>query len=142
MPRSAALAGSVTTNPRDNLYELSKLQLAGKIKHLGLTNVDLGHLRMLHNSGFAIATNQVSMSVLDRRAELSGVAQWCAANGVGLLAYGTLLGGFVSDKWLGKDEPQLDELGNWSLKKYKRFIDVAGESRDCVAGRGGWRCEQ
>ncbi|BEJ12320.1 hypothetical protein CspHIS471_0207800 [Cutaneotrichosporon sp. HIS471] len=108
----------------DNLHHLALLQEAGKIKHLGLTNVDFRHLRMLHSSGFRIATNQVSVSVLDTRARRMG--EWAEANGIALLAYGSLLGGFVSDKWLGKEEPQEAELSNWSLRKYKRFIDAAG----------------
>lgn len=86
---------------------------------------------MLHGSGYRIATNQVSMSVIDRRAETLGMTEWCAANDVGILAYATLLGGFISDKWVGAPEPKAEQLGNWSLKKYKRFIDVAGE---CVSG--------
>ena len=41
-----------------------------------------------------------------------------------LLAYGTLCGGFLSDKWLGRPEPSA--LPDWSRSKYKRFIDAAG----------------
>lgn len=111
----------------DNLHHLALLQKAGMIKHLGVTNVDFRHLRMLHSSGFSIATNQVSVSVLDTRARRMG--EWAEEHGIALLAYGTLLGGFVSDKWLGKPEPQQDELTNWSLRKYKRFIDAAGKCR-------------
>jgi hypothetical protein len=43
------------------------------------------------------------------------------------LAYGTLLGGFLGEKWIGRPEPKEGELDNWSLKKYKRFIDAAGK---------------
>ncbi|TXT15632.1 hypothetical protein VHUM_00135 [Vanrija humicola] len=108
----------------ENLHHLSKLQAAGKIQHIGVTNVDLAHLRLIVGSGYAIASNQVSMSVLDRRAETGGMAAYCAQQGIGLLAYGTLLGGFVSEKWLGAAEPI--EQDNWSLMKYKRYIDAAG----------------
>lgn len=104
------------------------MQKEGRIKNLGLTNVNLAHLRLLHSTGFKLVTNQLSMSVLDRRAELGGMAEWCAKNGVKLLAYGTLLGGFLSEGWVGKPEPSAKELGTMSLQKYKRFIDVAGES--------------
>ena len=41
-----------------------------------------------------------------------------------LLAYGTLCGGFLSEKWLGKPEPQ--DIADWSKSKYKRFIDAGG----------------
>jgi len=56
------------------------------------------------------------------------MGEWCKENEVGILAYGTLLGGFVSERWLGVEEPKEEDLGNWSLRKYKRFIDVAGGS--------------
>lgn len=103
------------------------MQKEGRIRNLGLTNVNLAHLRLLHSTGFKLVTNQLSMSVLDRRAELGGMAEWCAKNGVKLLAYGTLLGGFLSEGWVGKPEPSAKELNTMSLQKYKRFIDVAGE---------------
>jgi enamine deaminase RidA (YjgF/YER057c/UK114 family) len=43
-----------------------------------------------------------------------------------LLAYGTLAGGFLTERWLGKTEPANNELTTWSEMKYKRFIDTAG----------------
>jgi enamine deaminase RidA (YjgF/YER057c/UK114 family) len=41
-----------------------------------------------------------------------------------LLAYGTLGGGFLSQRWLGADEPA--EVADWSKMKYRRFIDAVG----------------
>ncbi|KAL1413364.1 hypothetical protein Q8F55_001124 [Vanrija albida] len=110
----------------ENIHHLAALQRAGRIQHLGLTNVDVAHLRLILGSGYTIASNQVCMSVLDRRAETGGMSAFCAERGVGLLAYGTLLGGFISEKWLGEPEPVLRDGENASLSKYKRFIDVAG----------------
>lgn len=43
-----------------------------------------------------------------------------------MLCYGTLLGGFISEKWLGRPEPEDIDALNWSLKKYLRFIWAAG----------------
>ena len=45
--------------------------------------------------------------------------------GVGLLCYGTVAGGFLSDRWLGAAEPE-GELENRSLVKYKLIVDDAG----------------
>lgn len=44
-------------------------------------------------------------SILDQR---PGARMAAAANdrGIKILAYGTLLGGFFSDKWLGQAEPR------------------------------------
>jgi len=109
----------------DALKELAKLRGEGMIRHLGVTNFDAAHLRLLIKHGLPIVSNQVSFSLLDRRAagELSAV---CLEHGVRLLAYGALAGGFFSRRWLGAPEPSLDEIGDWSKRKYKRFIDVAG----------------
>jgi enamine deaminase RidA (YjgF/YER057c/UK114 family) len=45
---------------------------------------------------------------------------------VKLLAFGTGAGGFLSEKWLDKSEPNQSESLTWSQMKYKRFIDSAG----------------
>lgn len=107
----------------DLMDTIMALQSEGKILHVGLTNVDADHLHLMLCEGYNIATNQVSMSVIDRRAagELSRV---CLEHNVKLLAYGTLAGGFLSDRWLGKSEPE--QIPDWPKMKYKRFIDTAG----------------
>jgi len=51
---------------------------------------------------------------------------YCVEQGVSLLAYGTLAGGFLSDRWLGADEPNWDDLATWSQMKYGRFLRTAG----------------
>ena len=47
-------------------------------------------------------------------------------HGIQILTYGTLLGGFFSEKYLSKDEPSREELTTASLQKYKNMIDVWG----------------
>jgi aryl-alcohol dehydrogenase-like predicted oxidoreductase/enamine deaminase RidA (YjgF/YER057c/UK114 family) len=111
----------------DALGELARLREAGLIRHLGVTNFDAAHLRLLARHGIPIATNQVSFSVLDRRAA-GDLSQVCLEHGVRLLAYGTLGGGLVSARWLGRPEPAAGEIGDWSKLKYSRF----------VASIGGW----
>ncbi len=113
------------------MRELSLMQAEGKIGHLGLTNFDTDHLHLLVKQGYRIATNQVCFSLLDRRAGEEMTA-FCLANGVKLLAYGTLAGGLLTDKWLGKPEPALGDIKDWSKMKYARF----------VAQIGGWRVLQ
>jgi aryl-alcohol dehydrogenase-like predicted oxidoreductase/enamine deaminase RidA (YjgF/YER057c/UK114 family) len=105
------------------LEELKALKEAGRIRHLGLTNFDTDHLRVAVKHGIPIVSNQVSFSLLDRRA-VGDMTTFCLENGVRLLAYGTLGGGFLADAWLGKPEPT--NLPDWSKSKYKRFIDAIG----------------
>ena len=109
----------------EGLFYLNELKEEGMIRHLGVTNFDSAHLRMAVASGIPIISNQVCHSLLDRRAAGKMTAV-CKEYDVKLLAFGTLAGGFLTDKWLGKSEPAYDELSTWSQMKYKRFIDAAG----------------
>lgn len=109
----------------DQLYMLQELKEEGLINHLGLTNFDADHLRVVVTSGIEILTNQVCFSILDQRAS-GEMAKVCQEFNVGLLAFGTVAGGFLTEKWLGAPEPDLAKMKNWSLLKYKRFIDTAG----------------
>ena len=42
------------------------------------------------------------------------------------MAFGTLAGSFLTQKWIGKVEPLQEELTTWSEMKYKRFVDISG----------------
>lgn len=111
----------------DALHEMTRLREEGLIKALGVTNFDAAHLRLALADGIPLATNQVSFSMVDRRA-LGQLSDLCASFNVSLLAYGTLCGGFLSDRWLGQPEPL--DLTDWSKMKYKRFIDATGGGPD------------
>ena len=62
--------------------------------------------------------------MLDRR-PANGIAAHCARNGIGLLCYGALAGGFLSDRYLGRADPA-SPLENRSLVKYRLIIDEFG----------------
>jgi aryl-alcohol dehydrogenase-like predicted oxidoreductase/enamine deaminase RidA (YjgF/YER057c/UK114 family) len=109
----------------DALFHLQDLKREGLIRHLGVTNFDTAHLRIAVRSGIEIVSNQVSFSLLDSRAQGS-MSDFCLAHNVRLLAYGTLLGGFLTEAWLGQEEPEWDRLKTWSQMKYGRFIRAAG----------------
>lgn len=109
----------------DGIFALESMVSAGKIRHLGVTNLDTVHLRMLDATGVDVLTNQVCCSLLDRRAR-GPMSALCADRGIALLAFGVLAGGFLTERWLGRTEPEIDALETWSEMKYKRFVDVAG----------------
>src|SRR5665811_314598 len=109
----------------DALFFLQELKEEGLIRQLGLTNFDAAHLAMVLHSGIEVVTNQVCYSLLDRRAS-RGLAKVCADHGVHLLAYGTVAGGLLTERWLGRPEPSAGDLGTWSQMKYKRFVDASG----------------
>ena len=113
------------SNYLDALQHLSNLQKEGKIKHLGLTNFDTKRIKIIIENGFKIITNQVQYSILDQRPEKIMIP-FFIKHGIQILTYGTLLGGFFSEKYLNTDEPTRSDLTTASLQKYKNMIDVWG----------------
>jgi aryl-alcohol dehydrogenase-like predicted oxidoreductase len=109
----------------DALRQLADLRDAGKIRHLALTNFDTERLQTIAAADIRIVSNQVQYSLVDRRPG-ERMAAWCAAHDVVLLSYGTLLGGLLSDRWLGRAEPGRGDLATASLRKYKQMIDAWG----------------
>ena len=109
----------------DGLFFLNELKQEGLIRELGVTNFDTAHLRVAVKSGIPIVSNQVCFSLLDQRAAHE-MTDFCLHADVKLLAFGTLAGGFLSERWLGKPEPVMNESLTWSQMKYKRFIDTVG----------------
>jgi len=103
---------------------LERLRVKGKIAHIGVTNFDVPHLMGLLDAGVPVVAHQLQYSLLDARA-MHGMAQACQARGIGLLCYGTVAGGFLSDRWLAKPEPGR-AFSNRSLIKYKLIIDDFG----------------
>ncbi len=53
------------------------------------------------------------------------MVELAARHDFALFCYGTVAGGFLSDRWLGKSEPE-HPLENRSLTKYKLIIDDLG----------------
>ena len=109
----------------DALHHLAQLRDEGKIRHLGLTNFDTATLEKIIDGGIGIVSNQVQYSLVDLRPEVQ-MGQFCQARDIRLLAYGTLCGGLLSDKYLGQPEPTPGELNTASLRKYKQMIDAWG----------------
>ena len=110
----------------DALFYLTELKQEGLIKNIGVTNFDAAHLRVACASGIPIVSNQISHSLIDQRANSSKIINVCNEYGIKLLAYGVVMGGFLTNKWLNKNEPKPENLKTWSEMKYKRFIDESG----------------
>lgn len=104
---------------------LDELREEGIILTLGLTNFDSAHLEEFLNMGIKIISNQVQYSLIDRRPE-KFMVDVCTKYGVKLFAYGTLCGGLLSEKFIGKPEPYGSQLNTASLSKYKNMIDRWG----------------
>ncbi len=114
----------------ETLGWLGELQCEGKIRLVGTTNFDPPRLRELANSGVQMVSHQVQYSLLDRRPE-HALVRHCLSEGASLLCYGTLAGGFLSERWLEAADAR-DHWSNRSLQKYRLTID----------GYGGWEAFQ
>jgi aryl-alcohol dehydrogenase-like predicted oxidoreductase/enamine deaminase RidA (YjgF/YER057c/UK114 family) len=128
----------------DCLFWLHEFRHEGLISCLGLTNFDAAHLGIVVHSGIKVVSNQVCFSLIDRRPS-ARLTRLCLEHGVKLLAYGTVAGGFLTERWLGKPEPDWERLDTWSQMKYGRFIRAAGGWEvfqgvaQAVARVAGWR---
>ena len=114
------------TVPRyvETAIELDRLRKAGKIAHIGVTNFDTPRLKELVDAGIPVLSNQVQYSLVDDRPN-PGMVPYCASQEIALLCYGTVCGGFLSERWLGKASPRAG-LANRSLAKYRLIIEDFG----------------
>lgn len=112
-------------NYLDALKYMAELQQEGKIKHLALTNFDTEHLQTILEHGIKIVSNQVQFSLVDRRPEAKMIPL-CEQHNIKLFTYGTVCGGFLSEKYLDTIDPNAMTLETVSLRKYKNMIDAWG----------------
>jgi aryl-alcohol dehydrogenase-like predicted oxidoreductase len=103
---------------------LTDLKHAGKIDAVGLTNFDTVRMREMMDAGAEISTNQIQYSLLDRRPE-KVMVDYCRETGVGLLPYGVVAGGLLSDKYLNARAEDV-VTNTSSLRKYASVVGQVG----------------
>ena len=111
---------------------VQELRMRGRVGDLGLMNMSEATLDRLWQRGVRPRTIQVQLSLLDRRA-LSALCPWAMAHGVGVLAYGTLAGGLLDARWLGRPDPGFRPTAD---------AHFHAEYRAVVEGFGGWALYQ
>lgn len=104
----------------DAARNLVTLQGEGLLGDVSACNFDTPHLRRLVDAGLPIVANQVQYSLLDRRPE-NGMVAYARAHGIRLAVFGTVAGGWLSDKYLGQPEPR--NLDTVSMRMYKASLD-------------------
>ncbi|MFT6303009.1 MAG: aryl-alcohol dehydrogenase-like predicted oxidoreductase, partial [Pseudomonadales bacterium] len=107
-----------------SLDVLKRLKQDGKIRYLGCTNWDQTSMQPFVDDDFDMVSAQVQYSLLDTRPD-GTFSRWCEHNGVQILCYGVLAGGFLTDRWLGLPDPGF-EFENRSLIKYRLIIEDFG----------------
>lgn len=108
----------------DAIGWLNEMRAEGKVAHVGGTNFDTARTLEILRSGVPLLSMQVQYSLIDARPQRL-LAKAAQDNGMWILCYGTVAGGFLGDGWLGAREPQ-HPLENRSLTKYKLIIDDFG----------------
>ena len=108
----------------ETAVHLSELQKSGKIRFLGVTNFDTKRIQEMIDAGVDIASNQIQYSVLDQRVE-NNMTTVAEKHNIPYLCYGTVAGGFLSDRYLSTPDP-VPPYENRSLTKYRLIIDEFG----------------
>ncbi|TGO36932.1 hypothetical protein BHYA_0111g00320 [Botrytis hyacinthi] len=102
------------------------IEMHPNVQSLGLCNFDSDRMCEILESGVRAVSNQVQFSLIDLRPTFK-MAESCRKHNVKLLTYGSLCGGFLADKWVGKPAPNLfDENMTPSHRKYFEMINIWG----------------
>ncbi|KAH0489780.1 hypothetical protein TgHK011_001278 [Trichoderma gracile] len=99
-----------------------------RVEMVGLCNFDTEHLLQVVEAGIKVHTNQVQFSLVDSRPTIKMTIA-CEKHNIKLLTYGTLCGGFLADKWLGRPEPDVYD-GSITPSQRKYF--------EMIRSWGGW----
>ncbi len=107
----------------DALKYLSDLRDEGIIKHIGLTNFDTERMQIMIDSGLQIVSNQIQYSIIDRRPEVK-MMSFCKEHDIKLLAYGSLCGGLISERYLRRtQQPTVTD------SRYLKFTKIQEDDR-------------
>ena len=82
-----------TSGCLDVLGYLTLMQAKGKLRQIGVSDLDSEHLEMFTQAGIDIVSAQVPFSLIDQRPR-DHYAAICRQHDIALLAHGTLAGGF------------------------------------------------
>ena len=100
---------------------LKTLKEKGKIRNVAVTNFDTEHLAMLVDAGIPVVSCQTQYSLFDRRTEKT-LQKYCSEHGIKLICYGTLAGGFLADRYIGRTRESVVPETR-SQVKYLQIID-------------------
>lgn len=106
----------------DTAGHLQRLKDKGKIRHLAVTNFDSEHLAAIVEAGIEVVSCQTQYSIVDRRPEKK-LLNYCMSKNIPQICYGTIAGGLLSEKWIGKPLPS--DPDNRSQVKYIQMIEEA-----------------
>ena len=103
----------------DTAFDLVKLQEKGKIRNIAMCNMDTNALKMFVDAGIPVVSNQAQYSLFDRRPERT-LLDYSAEHGIYTFAFGTLAGGFLAERYMGK---KYEAPETRSQVKYMQIIE-------------------
>ena len=112
------------------LDALQYLASDSRVGMIGLCNFDTANLKRVLEADITVHSNQVQFSLIDSR-PVEEMAAVCTQHNVKLLTYGTLCGGFLSEKWLGQPEPDLYSSANDITPSQRKYYSM-------ICNWGGW----
>ncbi len=86
---------------------LERLQRAGKIRHIGVSNFGVARISEVLSTGVEIIMNELPYSLLTRAIEIE-ILPFCREHGIGVLGYMSLMQGVLSETY-----PTFDDLPEW-----------------------------
>jgi aryl-alcohol dehydrogenase-like predicted oxidoreductase len=133
------------------MSEMARLVRAGKIRTVGVSNFSARQMaaasEALRAEGLGLASNQVSISLVDRRIERNGVLAAARGLGVTLIAYSPLAQGLLTGRY--HDDPALVQTlpfgrrsrlspasRNFSAKGLARSAPLLDALREIAAAHG------
>lgn len=108
----------VNTPIEETMEALLRIQKAGKVRYLGVSNFDVPLLERTLRCG-AIVSTQPQYSLLDREIE-ADVLPFCREHNIGVLSYGSLGAGILTGKF---KEPPKPEAGDKRANFYPFFSE-------------------
>jgi aryl-alcohol dehydrogenase-like predicted oxidoreductase len=117
----------------------AELLAAGKIRAIGVSNFSVAQLDEWVATGVPLHSDQPPFSIL-RPAAAEDVLPWCAAHGVGAIAYsplfrGMLFGTWPRDKRFGADDAR-GAHKDYSGARFQRHLDAVEELQAIARSRG------
>ncbi len=86
----------------ETAFDLVELQKKGKIRNIGMCNMDTERLKMMVDAGIPVVSNQAQYSMFDRRPERS-LLEYSKEHDIYTFCFGTLAGGFLDERYMGKE---------------------------------------
>jgi aryl-alcohol dehydrogenase-like predicted oxidoreductase len=111
----------IGTPVEDSWGEMSQLVAEGKVRHAGVSNFDVGLLERCEQI-MHVDSLQPPFSAI-RRAAAADVIPWCRENGTGVIAYGPLQAGILTESFSAARVAEMD-ADDWR-RHDEQFVEPA-----------------